>query len=97
MLLSSFSIADGHYVIDGNYDYDRTATRTYAKKQCWQGYKHLKKILKDDAKQYCVSQGSHGTKLLIMKKWNKLSCIKNRERGRRTTVTVKARFRSLCN
>ena len=91
------TMADGRIVVDGNYDYDQTQERTYANNACWKGYSKLKKMLKNDARQYCATQGSTGMRLLVMKKWSKIRCRKNRERRRRTTVTVKGRFRALCD
>ena len=88
--------ADGYVVINGNYDYDKTETKTYKTNYCVRGYHALKKYLKDDAKQMCARRGHYGVKMLVMKKFTKISCTKIKRRHHRTKVRVKGRFRAMC-
>ncbi len=90
-----YTFADGH-INTGTYEYDTTRTVTYSKRHCWQGYKRLKRTLKNEAKEVCRSNGVTRSNKLIMTKWNKYRCTKAHGSNGRT-VRVKARFRAMCN
>jgi uncharacterized protein with ParB-like and HNH nuclease domain len=96
--LTSYTFATrGHTVVDGNYSFDKTTEKTYTYNRCSKGYKKLKKLLKSEAKTYCASQGNYGMKMLAMKKWDKISCTKIKRKHHKTKVTIKGRFRAMCN
>ncbi len=100
ILLSSNVFGQGRVVTNNNYDFIKTEERTFKNNRCSRGYTKLKKILKDEAKSYCVREHNSGSALrrvLAVKNWKKIKCTKNKSRHSRTTVTVKGTYKALCN
>lgn len=93
ILLSGIALAEGR-VSTSEWDFELTAEKTFKKNRCSRGYSKLKKILKNEAKDYCARQGSFGK--FKSKWWKKIDCVKHRDTGKKTTVTVKGSYRALC-
>ena len=88
----------GVFVVNSNYDYDETKTKTYKTNYCYRGFKSLKKYLENRAKDRCAKEeGVHSLHMLKFKEFTKLKCKKIKKRHHRTKVQVTARFKAMCN
>ena len=95
-VIGSISVSQASCFVGFNADYREMKERTYTKKTCHGGYKKLKKMMKEEAKNICRDRGSPKWDLLKCTSFTKSSCEKIKVRGKKTKVKVKGTFSVYC-